>query len=1147
MVNRTNAEPAPYVIAVVGPPQTGKTTLIKSLIKNYTKQSVQNVRGPITVVTGKKRRITLFECPNNIHAMCDVAKIADLVLLTVDASFGFEMETFEFLNICKIHGFPRVMGVLTHLDKFVNSKVLNKTKKTLKHRFWTEICDGAKCFYLSGLINGRYMKREIHNLARFISVMKFKPLIWRNTHPYVLADRIEDITDEAHVEDNEKCDRTIALFGYVRGTYLKPGQKCHLIGVGDYHMDSMSLMNDPCPLMKENKRRALNEKERKLYAPMSDVGDVMYDKDAVYINIKDNQVNFTPTSELLPDDKNKKKKRGKKGGKYDAYDDTDEEDDEEDEEDPISKIVPRDGEGENIVRQLQKLSVPMDRLMEDSSMQIFANSAPVTAKDMEGVDDNLMGDDDDDETSVDSKGNDVFQRLMVVESDDSDSDSDGNRSRRKVLFKNQLNGFNNDNDDDKDGDDDGNSDDSDEDEDSDEEESDEDGDEDEDSDNEDGYGSKNLAWKDKLMQNAASGFKKKLNLMELVYGKGGNGHDDDTSGSSGKNKEENGLSDSLFGSKGGDSDDDSDSDSDGEFFKLRVKADKGDDAEEKDDDETTAKIGDIDVMDRSLVYGIKSKTKDWNDEDTRENIRNRFVTGKWDEKDGDADDASLQYGENGEIDSDGDDYGDGDEDHGITVDDDGAPREGETEEEAQERRLQAKAQMKKKFDDEHDEDDEDDEEANELRHIKHLKAVTDAQTLLNQTEFEEDDEQTRFQLEGGRSGVYVRIELSNIPYEFIANFDRTFPLILGGLLPSEQKMGFVHARVKRHRWHKKILKTNDPLVFSMGWRRFQSMPIYGLKDPNDRLRFLKYTPEHMHCHATFYGPIMPPATGLLAFRSIVNNQSSFRTSLTGTIIEQDESFKIVKKLKLTGEPHQIFKNTAYIKGMFTSALEVAKFEGATLKTVSGIRGQIKKAILNTTKGPNGSFRATFEDKILMSDIVFCRTWARVQPVEYYNPVCSLLLKNKNEWQGMRHTAQLRREKKVPVPFKQDSEYHEIKRAPRKFNPLRIPKSLQKDLPFASKPKVATKRSSNKPTLDQRRAVVMDKEEKRVYNLFQQIQTAKNVKEKKKKQQKVVAREKHEKQLAKDAQKYGGFQKELRKRKIIAEAKGRHFKIRKYDG
>ena len=75
------------------------------------------------------------------------------VLLLVDASFGFEMETFEFLNICQVHGFPRIMGVLTHLDAFRDNKQMRKTKKRLKHRFWTEVYQASM---LKMLVNVLY-------------------------------------------------------------------------------------------------------------------------------------------------------------------------------------------------------------------------------------------------------------------------------------------------------------------------------------------------------------------------------------------------------------------------------------------------------------------------------------------------------------------------------------------------------------------------------------------------------------------------------------------------------------------------------------------------------------------------------------------------------------------------------------------------------------------------------------------------------------------------------------------------------------------------------------------------------------------------------------------------------------------------------
>ena len=53
MVDRAVAEPPPILVAVVGPPKVGKSTLVRCLVKNFARQKVSHVKGPITVVAGK--------------------------------------------------------------------------------------------------------------------------------------------------------------------------------------------------------------------------------------------------------------------------------------------------------------------------------------------------------------------------------------------------------------------------------------------------------------------------------------------------------------------------------------------------------------------------------------------------------------------------------------------------------------------------------------------------------------------------------------------------------------------------------------------------------------------------------------------------------------------------------------------------------------------------------------------------------------------------------------------------------------------------------------------------------------------------------------------------------------------------------------
>ena len=206
-------------------------------------------------------------------------------------------------------------------------------------------------------------------------------------------------------------------------------------------------------------------------------------------------------------------------------------------------------------------------------------------------------------------------------------------------------------------------------------------------------------------------------------------------------------------------------------------------------------------------------------------------------------------------------------------------------------------------------------------------------------------------------------------------------------------------------------------------------------------------------------------------------QPEFRIAATGTVLEMDKSSHITKKLKLVGRPFKIYKNTAFIRGMFNSELEVAKFEGAGIRSVSGIRGQIKKAL----RAPRGAFRATFEDKLLMSDLVFVRTWFTVEVPKLYNLVTSLL----NSWVEMRTVGKIRYDIGKKPPVARDSLYKPVSRETRHFNPLHVPKALQKSLPFKNKPKFTPKKRRMEP---KGMAVVLEPRERKIVAMMQRMST-----------------------------------------------------------
>ena len=879
----TEVDEPPLIIMIQGGHSSGKTTLIKSLVKYYTNQNITSFKGSITVRNSKNQRLTFIECPNDISSLDDCSKIVDVAILLIDARVGFEMETFEFISLLKNHGFTQIMGVITHMDDFRQNKSLSKYKKQIKKRFMKDATDKSKLFYLFGIKNNLYIKLQLHTMARYLKVIKPNQPGFRINHPYIFCDRYDinfsktNITNKENPEEKND-DVIVSLFGYVRGNHLNKNSLIYINGLGEYNIDFAEKMDDPCPIEMVSKngkvKRTLKKKDKNLYAPYSNINMLEYDRKSGYINIPEKLVTFT------------------KGLK---------------EQDNLAN-----DEGVKMVRKLQDMYGNIEQNEDDEKNQIEL---------IQGV-------------NMDSKNKNekkISNQDNSENIDNSDINEESNDNDNNDELSNEKNNY------------------------------------------------KNIELKNNMI---LSDENLDTNIMQDIYG-----NIDD------ENEEGKGIN--------------------------------GDDL-----------LDSYKTMDNSEDFDLDYLIK---------NCKQKFVTGGY--------------------------YDMEEENENDISDDENNNKDNSKKQKTQIEIPNASAELTP-------------EQKKEVQE-KQLKPFLDDSSTYG-----------IFKL-----GTYIRIDLKKVKRKYANHFDPNHPIILSTLShqESESQMSFIKIRFSKHLWFPKILKTNDPVILSIGWRKFQTTMAYCVEDKNHRLRLIKYTPKFTNCIAICYGPQVPINVAIVAMQNNLGDTTddNFRISGTGDVIEVNQSFDIVKKLKLIGDPEEIYKKTANIKNMFNSNLEVARYIGAKIQTVSGIRGIIKKQ-LNTK--PEGRFRATFEDKILKSDVVFLKTWAPVELNKFYNPIIEY---GDKKQKMLRTMNQLRKDYGIKLEQNPDSEYKEIEREERVFPNLVISKNLEKNLPFKKKNKnINDNKEENyhlkKLGLPYKKQIksYMTTNEKNIYSLMQRLQTLQNIKEKK---------------------------------------------------
>lgn len=200
------------------------------------------------------------------------------------------------------------------------------------------------------------------------------------------------------------------------------------------------------------------------------------------------------------------------------------------------------------------------------------------------------------------------------------------------------------------------------------------------------------------------------------------------------------------------------------------------------------------------------------------------------------------------------------------------------------------------------------------------------------------------------------------------------PFVLFGLLRHEHKKSVIHFTVTRNTEYDAPVRSKDPLVVCLGFRRYAARPTYSQhirrvgRRGNNVYKFERYLPHGIGAAVgSIYAPVTMGGASvpvvLLRMRSEgqeygydaqgVSAEQTPHLVGAGSVLDVAPTRILAKRIVLSGHPFKLHKKTATIRFMFFNADDVRYFAPITLRTKYGRTGHITESL-----GTHGYFKGT---------------------------------------------------------------------------------------------------------------------------------------------------------------------------------------------